>query len=438
MGSAVSSALSTITGLIRENDIEFVESAKEEPTVKADPRRRNSLMFFMQEWERAENFEQQQAALNQVKRYYKTEGKAEDMDDQITAKLNKIPIGISLGDMKLLRQTVIMKWKDINRSYQGPLLGDTLLHRVCREGYLQALQFMVDPNTKLMFEKEKMDPHTQNKRKRTPLMLCFTSPQFTAVAKEYGLRLDETTGGGVPNAQRPKTAQTDQDHVLPGGRVEREEMIRILLEELGAKADVLDMHGYSMLHYAAIRGWENSLKLLLRHGSHPLQTCVTGETALHFAASFRHHKAVDVLLDECPELLNEADQEGGRAIHLAIQNEDTEMVRLLTKHGADINSPNYKRFTPLKAACKRQDWMVVNILLDHKLAKAAEAVENDEARQRAAAAYGKWVPYTDKMGRGIFYYNKVSRESRWEPPSDYVKDKEYVMKTATFGMHFYH
>lgn len=73
-----------------------------------------------------------------------------------------------------------------------------------------------------------------------------------------------------------------------------------------------------------------------------------------------------------------------------------------------------------------------------KLARAIGAQEADEARLRAMAAYGKWVPYTDKMGGGIFYFNKVSRESRREAPEDYVKDKEYVMKSATFGMHFYH
>lgn len=57
-----------------------------------------------------------------------------DTVDQVMEKLNQTPLKISLGDMRLLRETVIMKWKDINRSYQGPLLGDTMLHRVCREG----------------------------------------------------------------------------------------------------------------------------------------------------------------------------------------------------------------------------------------------------------------------------------------------------------------
>lgn len=54
--------------------------------------------------------------------------------DPVMEKLNTTPLGVSMGDIRLLRETVIMKWKDINRSYQGPLLGDTLLHRVCREG----------------------------------------------------------------------------------------------------------------------------------------------------------------------------------------------------------------------------------------------------------------------------------------------------------------
>ncbi|CAM9425569.1 unnamed protein product, partial [Laminaria digitata] len=131
-------------------------------------------------------------------------------------------------------------------------------------------------------------------------------------------------------------------------------------------------------------------------------------------------------------------QDGDRAIHLAVQNGDQEIVKLLVDSSADINSPNYRRVTPLAVACKLQDWQMVNLLLDKKLARAKGDQEADATRLKALKAYGQWVPYADKMGRGIFYYNKVSRESRREPPEDYVKDKEYVMKSATFGMHFYH
>lgn len=42
-----------------------------------------------------------------------------------------------------------------------------------------------------------------------------------------------------------------------------------------------------------------------------------------------------------------------------------------------------------------------------KLARAVGDREADAARLKALKAYGQWVPYADKMGGGIFYYNKV-------------------------------
>ena len=42
-----------------------------------------------------------------------------------------------------------------------------------------------------------------------------------------------------------------------------------------------------------------------------------------------------------------------------------------------------------------------------KLARAKGDQEADATRLKALKAYGQWVPYADKMGRGIFYYNKV-------------------------------
>lgn len=57
-------------------------------------------------------------------------------------------------------------------------------------------------------------------------------------------------------------------------------------------------------------------------------------------------------------------QDGDRAIHLAVHNGDAEMVKLLVDFGADIDSPNYKKVSPLATACQLQDWSTVNLLLD--------------------------------------------------------------------------
>lgn len=52
------------------------------------------------------------------------------------------------------------------------------------------------------------------------------------------------------------------------------------------------------------------MDLLLDHGADPRQTCMTGETALHFAVSLRHGEAAETLLKRSQDLVNEADKVG--------------------------------------------------------------------------------------------------------------------------------
>ena len=42
-----------------------------------------------------------------------------------------------------------------------------------------------------------------------------------------------------------------------------------------------------------------------------------------------------------------------------------------------------------------------------KLARASRGHEVQSAKLGVLKVHGQWVPYKDKMGRGIFYYNKV-------------------------------
>lgn len=181
---------------------------------------------------------------------------------------------------------------------------------------------MLDPNSKSIFETETVDPNIVNKRKRTALMLCFTSPHFTEIARGFGLEMDPETGLAIPRAKRPDTAQvsviaiftkesiisecgfllplgrcwdsfrvaskafgacyirvdyknksvaspsvfffrqrssklngqTDQDWMKPGTRTDREEMVRILVEDLKADVKVLDMHDYRCIQREIISG----------------------------------------------------------------------------------------------------------------------------------------------------------------------------------------
>lgn len=55
----------------------------------------------------------------------------------------------------------------------------------------------------------------------------------------YGSALDKQ-----PVLLQPIYGQTDQDWMKPGSRADREEMVRILVQDLKANVKVLDMHDY--------------------------------------------------------------------------------------------------------------------------------------------------------------------------------------------------
>ena len=85
-------------------------------------------------------------------------------------------------------------------------------------------------------------------------------------------------------------------------------LVKSLVSALLLRVCTVYLNLSSLLHYAAISGWEGTIALLLEHGVDPRQTCLTGEMALHFAVLLRHGKAAEALLKGCPDLVDEADK----------------------------------------------------------------------------------------------------------------------------------
>ena len=196
-----------------------------------------------------------------------------------------------------------------------------------------------------------------------------------------------------------------------------------------------------------------------------------GQNALMLCADFLHVPLIDLLLSETEISIESKNVDGETALHYAALRGSMEVVEALLEFGANVNCESYARDTPLKRACRQQRVDLVHKLLDYDCNRRPSAfailegealmeitlrleeekrkkVEEYEKLKRLEAAgknkkgkksaIGAWVPYRDKRGRGIFYYNRVSRVSQFEVPEDYEKDRRYLMKDATFGMHFYH
>jgi ankyrin repeat protein len=253
------------------------------------------------------------------------------------------------------------------------------------------------------------------------------------------------------------------------------------LIEAGANLLQTDYHGFSVLHFAVMWGWKETVELILDKTGEALLngTTMFGRTPLHFAVEFGHTDAVKLLLAR-DAMVNAPDREGITPLLCACEAGSFEMAKLLLEHDADVTVISSKGKTTLKLACEHNNEDLVNLLLDHKVKRrgsafsllqndvyerisqrlireeeearaAAKAAEEEAKRQAAVTAevnlvtrgyshrspYGQWVPYKDKRTKKVFFYNKVSRVSQWDRPPDYVHDATYLKKEATFGMSFY-
>lgn len=153
--------------------------------------------------------------------------------------------------------------------------------------------------------------------------------------------------------------------------------------------------GWTPLHLAAQSGQTEVAELLLNHANLDLQDAL-GNTPLHWAAYFGHGKVVELLLRHKAKVelkdtignrpldfavqenflpiaemlvtnganLNEAGKWYGQfPLHIAVRNGNVEGVRLLLRHGANVNSVEINSATPLDFAIMGDSPEIVQLLL---------------------------------------------------------------------------
>ncbi|CAH0376042.1 unnamed protein product [Pelagomonas calceolata] len=453
------------------------ESRKEvEEDLRIDNRKRNSLIFAVIEWVSAVDAnnsvkDQEKLATIIARRPRDTETAT---DDPRASRQTKESEAIAGGNFRALRGILISEWRFVNRKYPN-LNDDTLLHIACREGYLRMVQFITDPKNQPQFENVELDVNLENGKWRTPLHVAFTPPVETFCARRFGV-----DSKGLPLAKKPDGDVSDMEWIRPGtARTRAEDRQKIVACLIKRKCDLnkVDYHDHSALHYACVWGWVPTVDLLLEEGADPECSNIgalaasCGQNALMLCADFLHVPLIDLLLSETEISIESKNVDGETALHYAALRGSMEAVEALLEFGANVNCESYARDTPLKRACRQQRVDLVHKLLDYDCNRRPSAfailegealmeitlrldeekrkkVEEYEKLKRLEAAgknkkgkksaIGAWVPYRDKRGRGIFYYNRVSRVSQFEVPEDYEKDRRYLMKDATYGMHFYH
>ena len=129
----------------------------------------------------------------------------------------------------------------------------------------------------------------------------------------------------------------------------REDVVRLLLE---AGADLAAHDGY-VLHYAGeVPNNKAIVSLLVQYGALDAHVRPTDDLSRQFLAAVfvADTGRVRSLLARHPHLAITPDGRGDQPIHHASRNGDTEIVRLLIEHGADVNAKNTRGHTVLYCA----------------------------------------------------------------------------------------
>ncbi|XP_066946629.1 transient receptor potential cation channel subfamily A member 1 [Macrobrachium rosenbergii] len=136
------------------------------------------------------------------------------------------------------------------------------------------------------------------------------------------------------------------------------------MPRLRAMLDEQDSLGWSPLHYASRGGQITSLASLLSLGACVRTKDIRNESPLHFAAKYGRYNTVRQLLESSNGflILNECNDEGKTALHIASEEGHTRVVQLLISKGALLHKDHFGR-TPLHLAATGGHSQVIKTLL---------------------------------------------------------------------------
>ncbi|MEW6278188.1 MAG: ankyrin repeat domain-containing protein [Candidatus Eremiobacterota bacterium] len=140
-----------------------------------------------------------------------------------------------------------------------------------------------------------------------------------------------------------------------------QEVVALLLEH-GADPT---SRGGNPIHYAAQRRHKEICRMLVQHGAIDglLESGSQDELELFRAAFSYDTESVVRVLERRPELIRAANREGETALHVAATLGDTRTVKELLRYGADPQAKSLQGMTPLGRARQHHQQAVASILV---------------------------------------------------------------------------
>ncbi|MDH4271667.1 MAG: ankyrin repeat domain-containing protein [Candidatus Aminicenantes bacterium] len=129
--------------------------------------------------------------------------------------------------------------------------------------------------------------------------------------------------------------------------------------------------GATALHWAAIYGRKEAVRVLLQHNADVNAVESHSGTTMHWAAHFNDPEVIDWLLDKGARI-DHANQMGRTPLHVAARRGSLDVVRRLIERGADIQAAVNDGSTALLIAARNGHREVVDFLIAAGVSKTAK------------------------------------------------------------------
>ncbi|KAL8837881.1 MAG: hypothetical protein Q9170_002356 [Blastenia crenularia] len=181
--------------------------------------------------------------------------------------------------------------------------------------------------------------------------------------------------------------------------------IRELLDA-GVDADIIDNQGRVPLTCAINMGHAEAIRILVEGGADVGRTYEDGET--HLYTAIRGAEPPDIIrtLLECHANPNTVTKDDVTPLHLAVvkasvRKNGGEIVSLLLDHGADVNAPGKRGWTPIRYAVSLNCSSVLELLLDRGANVNAQGHDGTTALHAASFLASRTLSKAQALATGL-------------------------------------
>lgn len=292
-------------------------------------------------------------------------------------KTTPIHIACSQGSLSLLEYMFKSQPELINKVINMQDINlMTPLHKACMFDYIEIVDFLIKNGASL---------ETLDEDKRTPLLLAASrnclKTVFFLLNKANVISQKDSKLRNIIHLMmnQDNLALTEQMSLIhPLSKPSSDNVLitmpksfnQIVLEILKnpnciQMLNEQDLYGCTVMHYACQHSHKSIIPTLIKYGAQLNTPNREKQCPLHFAAKYGClNSCVDLLAsDDCKKFINQRDDSGRTALHLAALNGHAKVVKLLMKKGALIYR-SYIGDTPFHLAAVNNHIECMNVILN--------------------------------------------------------------------------